>query len=84
LERIRCRLNTEVTQDQFLFLTKDNSYQVPNWILPHCFQNEGNYIVSLANVTRWLGEQAEALGVEIFQAFQLQKFYITSKVLLQV
>ena len=38
-------------------------------MLPHCFQNEGNYIVSLANVTRWLGEQAEALGVEIFPGF---------------
>ncbi len=62
-------LHTEVTQDQFLFLTKDNSYQVPNWMLPHCFQNEGNYIVSLANVTRWLGEQAEALGVGIFPGF---------------
>jgi len=62
-------LQTEVTKDQFLFLTKENSYQVPNWMLPHCFQNEGNYIVSLANVTRWLGEQAEALGVEIFPGF---------------
>jgi len=62
-------LNTEVTQDQFLFLTSDNSYQVPNWMLPHCFKNEGNFIVSLANVTRWLGEQAEALGVEIFPGF---------------
>ena len=62
-------LHTEVTQDQFLFLTKDNSYQVPNWMLPHCFQNEGNYIVSLANVTRWLGRQAETLGVEIFPGF---------------
>ena len=62
-------LTTEVTQDQFLFLTADHSYQVPNWILPECFKNEGNYIVSLANVTRWLGEQAEALGVEIFPGF---------------
>lgn len=62
-------LNTKVTQDQFLFLTADHSYQVPNWMLPHCFKNEGNYIVSLANVTRWLGEQAEALGVEIFPGF---------------
>ncbi|WP_114662462.1 electron transfer flavoprotein-ubiquinone oxidoreductase [Polynucleobacter necessarius] len=62
-------LHTEVTQDQFLFLTSDNSYQVPNWMLPHCFKNEGNYIASLANVTRWLGEQAEALGVEIFPGF---------------
>ena len=62
-------LDTPVTQDQFLFLTSDNSYQVPNWMLPHCFKNEGNYIVSLANVTRWLGQQAECLGVEIFPGF---------------
>ena len=62
-------LTTEVTQDQFLFLSADHSYQVPNWILPECFKNEGNYIMSLANVTRWLGEQAEALGVEIFPGF---------------
>lgn len=62
-------LNTEVTVDQFLFLTANQSYQAPNWLLPHCFKNEGNYIVSLANVTRWLGEQAEALGVEIFPGF---------------
>jgi electron-transferring-flavoprotein dehydrogenase len=62
-------LQTEVTQDQFLFLTSNNSYQVPNWMLPHCFKNEGNYIVSLANVTRWLGQQAESLGVEIFPGF---------------
>jgi electron-transferring-flavoprotein dehydrogenase len=38
-------------------------------MLPHCFKNEGNYIVSLANVTRWLGQQAENLGVEIFPGF---------------
>ena len=62
-------LDTEVTQDQFLFLTSNHSYQVPNWMLPHCFKNEGNYIVSLANVARWLGEQAESLGVEIFPGF---------------
>ncbi len=62
-------LETEVSKDEFLFLTADNSYQVPNWMLPSCFKNEGNYIVSLANVTRWLGQQAENLGVEIFPGF---------------
>jgi len=62
-------LETEVSKDQFLFLSSDNSYQVPNWMLPECFKNEGNYIVSLANVTRWLGQQAENLGVEIFPGF---------------
>lgn len=62
-------LDTPVCEDQFLFLTQDQSYQVPNWVLPACFKNEGNYIVSLANVTRWLGQQAEHLGVEIFPGF---------------
>ena len=62
-------LETEVSKDEFLFLSADNSYQVPNWMLPSCFKNEGNYIVSLANVTRWLGQQAESLGVEIFPGF---------------
>ena len=62
-------LNTEVTQDQFLFLTKSGSFQVPNWMLPDCFKNDGNYIISLANVTRWLAQQAENLGIEIFPGF---------------
>ena len=62
-------LNTKVTEDEFLFLTKKSSFQVPNWMLPACFKNEGNYIVNLANVTRWLSQQAENLGVEIFPGF---------------
>ena len=62
-------LNTEVTQDEFLFLSETGSQKTPNWLLPECFQNHGNYIVSLGHVARWLGEQAEALGVEIFPGF---------------
>ncbi|HEX5485973.1 MAG TPA: electron transfer flavoprotein-ubiquinone oxidoreductase [Limnobacter sp.] len=62
-------LNTAVTEDQFLFLTETSAKKVPNMLLPKCFQNHGNYIVSLANVVRWLGEQAEALGVEVFPGF---------------
>ena len=68
-EALGAPLETPVSQDQFLFLTEDRSYSVPEWLLPECFQNKGNYIVSLANVTRWLGQQAEALGVEIFPGF---------------
>ncbi len=48
---------------------KPRRYQTPNWLLPACFQNHGNYVISLANVVRWLGQQAEALGVEIFPGF---------------
>jgi len=62
-------LNTEVSEDRFMFLTETKSLTTPNWLLPACFQNHGNYIVSLANFTRWLGAEAESLGVEIFPGF---------------
>src|SRR5690606_4792363 len=62
-------LNTEVSEDRFLFLTESKAYKTPNFLLPACFQNHGNYVVSLANVVRWLGQQAEALGVEVFPGF---------------
>jgi electron-transferring-flavoprotein dehydrogenase len=62
-------LNTPVTEDRFLFLTSQSSLATPSFLLPECFQNHGNYVVSLGNVTRWLGKQAEAAGVEIFPGF---------------
>jgi electron-transferring-flavoprotein dehydrogenase len=62
-------LNTPVTEDRVLFLTETKSFQTPNFAVPKALQNHGNYIVSLGNVVRWLGQQAEALGVEIFPGF---------------
>ena len=62
-------LNQPVTDDAMVFLGEKSSFRTPNFLLPQCFQNHGNYIVSLGNVTRWLAEQAEALGVEIFPGF---------------
>ncbi|CAG4928562.1 Electron transfer flavoprotein-ubiquinone oxidoreductase [Paraburkholderia saeva] len=62
-------LDVDVTEDRFLFLSESGAKNVPTWALPDNFKNHGNYVVSLANVTRWLGQQAEALGVEIFPGF---------------
>ncbi|WP_338848047.1 electron transfer flavoprotein-ubiquinone oxidoreductase [Massilia sp. W12] len=62
-------LNTPVSEDRFLFLTETGAISTPHWMLPSCFRNEGNYVISLGNVVRWLGQQAEALGVEIFPGF---------------
>ena len=62
-------LNQAVTEDRFLFLSESAARQVPNWMLPACFKNHGNYVISLANVCRWLGTKAEALGVEIYPGF---------------
>ena len=59
-------LNVPAKDDRFLFLTEKGAYRLPT---PPQMHNEGNYVVSLANVCRWLGEQAEALGVEVFPGF---------------
>ncbi|MEO7031870.1 MAG: electron transfer flavoprotein-ubiquinone oxidoreductase [Herbaspirillum sp.] len=70
-------LNVPVTEDRFIFLTPTKAYKTPSWMLPACFQNHGNYIVSLANVVRWLGQQAEALGVEVFPGFPAAEILYT-------
>ena len=62
-------LNQPVTDDAMVFLGETSSFRTPNFLLPECLQNHGNYIVSLGSVTRWMAEQAEALGVEIFPGF---------------
>ncbi len=62
-------LNQAVTEDRFLFLSEASSLRVPQWMLPTCFKNHGNYVISLANLCRWLGQQAEAVGVEIYPGF---------------
>jgi electron-transferring-flavoprotein dehydrogenase len=62
-------LNAPVSEDRFLFLTESRALRTPNWMLPACFKNHGNYVISLGSVTRWLGQQAEAAGVEIFPGF---------------
>ena len=62
-------LNQPVTDDAMVFLGEKSGTRTPNFFLPECFQNHGNYIVSLGAVTRWMAEQAESLGVEIFPGF---------------
>ncbi|TMO66720.1 electron transfer flavoprotein-ubiquinone oxidoreductase [Pseudoalteromonas aurantia] len=63
-------VTTEVTQDDiYLFQTQEKSISIPNIAVPKTFKNHGNFIVSMGNVCRWLAEQAENLGVEIFPGF---------------
>ncbi len=62
-------LNQPVTEDVFLMTTENGATRLPNFGLPPCFHNDGNYIISLGSLTRWLAEQAEGLGVEIFPGF---------------
>ena len=62
-------IDTEVTADHFLYLGPAGSLRFPNFLFPPLMNNHGNYIVSLGNVCRWLAEQAEGLGVEIYPGF---------------
>lgn len=62
-------LTTEVTEDQFLFLSEKGATKTPDFFLPDNFKNHGCYIVRLGEVTKWLGDQAEELGVNIFTGF---------------
>ena len=62
-------LNQPVTADELLVLHADGAQSTPRALMPECFHNDGNYVISLGSVVRWLAEQAEALGVEIFPGF---------------
>ncbi len=62
-------LNQPVTDEAMLFLSETSGYRTPNFLLPKCSQNHGNYIISLGALARWLAGQAESLGVEIFPGF---------------
>ena len=63
-------LNTLVTGDEiYFFRSQDRQIKLPHLVVPRTMHNEGNYIVSMGNVCRWLAEQAEQLGVEIFTGF---------------
>ena len=62
-------LKAAVSEDRFLLLNESGGRQVPNWLLPDCFRNHGNYVISLGNLCRWLATQAEGLGVDVYAGF---------------
>jgi electron-transferring-flavoprotein dehydrogenase len=62
-------LNQPVTGDEVLFLSETGAQATPQWLIPGCLHNHGNYVISLGAVSKWLAEQAEGLGVEIFPGF---------------
>jgi len=62
-------LNQRVVADEVLWFSRHKVWRTPEFLIPDCMHNGGNYVVSLGAVTKWLGEQAEALGVEIFPGF---------------
>ncbi|OAI94827.1 electron transfer flavoprotein-ubiquinone oxidoreductase [Pseudomonas putida] len=73
-------LNTPVTGDDIYFLKdQERAIKVPGFLVPRTMHNEGNYIISLGNLCRWLAQQAEALGVEIYPGFAAQEALIDER-----
>lgn len=73
-------LNTPVTGDDiYLFTGPDKARKIPGFFVPKTMHNEGNYIISLGNLCRWLAEQAENLGVEIYPGFAAQDALINEE-----
>src|SRR5215467_29296 len=62
-------LKTPVSEDRFLVLSASHAWRFPNWMQPPLMSNHGMYVASLGNLCRWLAQQAEALGVEIYAGF---------------
>lgn len=63
-------LNSKVNQDKTYYLSNElNGHELPNWAVPNTLHNEGNYIISLGNLCRWMANEAENLGVEIYPGF---------------
>ena len=73
-------VETAVTDDRFYFFTKSSGFRIPNFLFPPLMSNHGNYIVSLGNLACWLGQQAEALGVEIYPGFPAHELLIADGV----
>ena len=73
-------LNVSVTRDEVYFFTSPTAaVKMPNVFVPAPMHNDGNYIISLGNLCRWLGQQAEALGVEVYPGFAAQEIIIDEK-----
>jgi electron-transferring-flavoprotein dehydrogenase len=72
-------VETPVTEDRFYYLGPSGAIRIPNFVMPPLMNNHGNYVVSLGNVVRWLGEQATELGVDIYPEFAVSEVLYDDK-----
>ncbi len=76
-QQLGAPLKQAVSSDEVLFLGETGATSTPQWLIPECFHNHGNYVISLGAFTKWLAEQAEGLGVEIFPGFTAAEILYT-------
>jgi electron-transferring-flavoprotein dehydrogenase len=73
-------VETQVSDDRFCFFTRGGAFPIPHFLFPPLMSNRGNYIVSLSNLCKWLGQQAESAGVEIYPGFPAHDLIIENGV----
>ncbi|MCG9699055.1 electron transfer flavoprotein-ubiquinone oxidoreductase [Vibrio natriegens] len=79
-EAMGAPLNTKVNQDKTYYLSNElNGHELPTWAVPNTLHNEGNYIISLGNLCRWMANEAENLGVEIYPGFSASQAIFDEK-----
>lgn len=71
-------IRTPVTSDEFYILTETQGIKVPNFLLPSGLNNKGNYVISLNETVKWLGQYAESLGVSIYPGFSATEYLVSS------
>ncbi len=72
-------VKTKVEKESFHFLTKNHNMKIPDFLLPQDMKNEGNFIISLGNLCKWLAKYAEGLGVDIFPGFSAKEIIYDDK-----
>ena len=70
-------VNTPVSQDKLYYFTRNKAIRIPSFLAPKTMHNNGNFVISLGNLCRWLAQQAEKLGVDIFPGFSAAKILYT-------
>ncbi len=76
-----CPVKVEVKKESIKFMTNNKSFNIPNFLIPPVMHNKGNFIISLGSLCKWLGNEAEKLGVEIYPGFAASDIVIDNGIL---
>ena len=80
-DNAECPVKVEVKKESIKFMTNNKSFNIPNFLIPPVMHNKGNFIISLGSLCKWLGNEAEKLGVEIYPGFAASDIVIDNGIL---
>ena len=80
-DNAECPVKVEVKKESIKFMTNNKSFNIPNFLIPPVMHNKGNFIISLGSLCKWLGNEAEKLGVEIYPGFAASDIVVDNGIL---